>query len=134
MHLLRLAVEIEILDLDLGRTLDLLIVFRDRETAFLVDALRFRRPGDLRIDEDLRLLLVVLLGKVHGDDTDRLADLDRRQPDAGRVVHRLEHLFDQLADAVVDLRHRLGHLPKTLVGESDDFAQGHAPRCKGWRP
>ena len=51
---------------------------------------------------------LVLLGEVDGHDALRLAELDRGKPDAGRVVHGLEHLLDQLADGGVDLGDRLG--------------------------
>ena len=57
LDLARLAVEVEIFDLHLRRPLDLLVIFRDRQAALLVGRLLFRRPGDLRIDEDLRLVL-----------------------------------------------------------------------------
>ena len=68
---------------------------------------------------------LVLLGEVHGHDALRHADLDRRQPDAGRVVHGLEHVLDQRADLGVDLLDRLGDEPQPLVGQDEDVAQRH---------
>ena len=41
---------------------------------------------------------LVLLGEIHGDQPQRLRDLDRGEPDAGRVVHGLEHVVGKLAD------------------------------------
>src|SRR5438876_8863207 len=46
---------------------DLLVEFRDRQAALLVGRLLLRGPKDLRIDEDQRLLRLVLLGEVQGD-------------------------------------------------------------------
>ncbi len=63
----------------------------------------------------------------------RRADLDGGKPDAGRVVHGLEHVLDQLADVRGDLLHRFGDQPQSLVGQNDDFAQRHGGRCKGSR-
>jgi hypothetical protein len=60
--LVRLSLEIEIVHLDASRTLDLFVIFRDRQAAFLIDAFLFRAPDDFRIDEDLRLRRLVLLG------------------------------------------------------------------------
>ena len=39
-----------------------------------------------------------LLGEIHGDQPQRLRDLDRGKPDAGRVIHGLEHVVGELAD------------------------------------
>src|ERR1041384_742755 len=51
--LLLVAGEIHEADFHFARPLHLLVVLRDREAAFLVSALLFRRPYDLRIDEHL---------------------------------------------------------------------------------
>ena len=110
----------------LGRPLDVLVIFRDGEAAFLVQVHLFRRPGDLRIDEHLRRFLVVLFREVHGHEAQRLADLDRRQPDAGRVIHRLEHVIGERANGGVHRRHRFGDEAELLVGQDEDVAQGHA--------
>ena len=101
----RVALRIEVTHLHPRRPLHLLVIFRDRQAALLVGALFLRRPDHLRIDEDQRLLRLVLLGEVHGDDPQRHADLDRGEPDAGRVVHGLEHVLDQLADLVIHAFH-----------------------------
>ncbi len=87
------------LTLTCGRPLDLLVIFRDRQAAFFVFRSLFRLPDDLRIDEHLGLVIILLLRQIHGDDALGDADLDRRKPDAGRVVHGLEQVIDQLADS-----------------------------------
>ena len=56
-------------------------------------------------------------------------DLDRRKPDAGRVVHGLEHVVGQLCGSPRDLFDRFGHKTQLLVGQDDDFSQSHKP----WR-
>ena len=90
-----LAVEIEVADLHLGGPLDLLVVFRDRQAALLVGGLLLGRPDDLRIDDHLRLARLVLAGEVERDHALRHADLDRREPDPGGVVHGVEHVGDE---------------------------------------
>src|SRR5689334_13494412 len=86
LHLLLSALKVEILDPHLRRPLDLLVELRDREAAFLVDRLLLRFPQDFRIDEDARLLLLVLLlGEIHGHDPARYADLNGGKSNAGRV-------------------------------------------------
>ena len=57
---------------------------------------------------------------------ERLGDLDRSEPDAGRVVHGLEHVVDQLPDLRRDLVDRFGHEPEPPVRQDDDFLEGHA--------
>ena len=126
LDLVRLAVEVEIFDAHRRRPLDFLVVFRDRQAAFLVGRLLVRFPDDFRIDEDLRRLRIVLLGEVHGDHALRHADLDGGKPDAGRRVHGLEHVVDQLAQRLVDRLHRLGFQPQPLVGDDEDVADRHA--------
>jgi hypothetical protein len=44
------------------------------------------------------------------DEADRLADLDRGEADARRVVHRLQHVVGELADFRRDLADRRGNL------------------------
>ena len=113
------------------RPLDLLVIFRDRQAAFLVGRLLVRLPGHFRIDEDLRRLRLVLLGEVHGDHALRHADLDGGKPDAGRRIHGLEHVVDQRAQRLVDRRHRLGFEPQPLVGEDEDVAHRHGRDVRG---
>ena len=62
------------------------------QAAFLID-LFARLVGDLRIDEDLRLVLLF----THIDDHEALVHvhLASSQADARRVVHGLEHVIQQ---------------------------------------
>src|SRR4051812_2301340 len=129
LDLVGLAVEVEILEPHLGGALDILVDFRDRQAAFLVDRRLVRGPYDLRIDEHARLGLAFLLGKVHGEDALRHPDLDRGEPDAGRVIHGFEHVLDQGLDVGRDLADRLGDQPQPLVGKDDDIAPCHEGRC-----
>ena len=42
------------------------------------------------------------------------------EPDAGRLVHGLGHVGDQLADFVVDLRHRCGDRVQAGIGVAEN--------------
>ena len=53
------------------------------------------------------------------------ADLDRGEADAGRLVHRLEHVGDERLQLRVERLHRLGDLPEDGVGRLVDAANGH---------
>jgi hypothetical protein len=64
-------------------------------------------PGDLRVDQHQRL--VALLGGVDHDHALVHVDLGGGQADAVGVVHGLQHVGDQGADARIDALHRLGH-------------------------
>src|SRR3954464_4194182 len=127
--LVHLAVQIHVAHAHLRGTLDLLVIFGDREAAFLVDRQVLRGGDDFRIDEDARLGLglavLVGLGEVHGDQPQRPRDLNRREPDAGRVVHGLEHVVGKLSYLRRDLLDRLGDQTQLLVGQDDDFSEGH---------
>ena len=52
----------------------------------------------------------------------RLRDLDRRKPDAGRVVHGLEHVVGEPAHLRRHLVDGFGHEPQLLVRQDDDFS------------
>ena len=101
--LVLLAVEVEILDLHLAWPFDLLVILRDRQAAFLVFGHLVRFPDNRGIDEHMWPVIVFLLRQIHRDDAFGDADLDRREPDAGRLVHGLEQVIDQFADTRVDL-------------------------------
>src|SRR6476659_3161930 len=81
LDLLRLQVEIEKFHFDGLRPLDLLVVFRDRQTALFVSRLLVRRPDHFGINEDLWLLWLVLLGEVHRDHTPWDPNLNRSKAD-----------------------------------------------------
>jgi hypothetical protein len=64
-------------------------------------------------------------GLIHGDHALRDANLHRSKPDAGRGVHRLEHVVDERAQFLVEARDRLRAEPQFLVGDDEDVAEGH---------
>jgi len=63
----------------------------------------------------------------HVDDDDALVHvhLCGGQADAFGLVHGLEHVVDQLANAVVHDGHGLGHLVKAGIWKGEDGQQGH---------
>ena len=70
-------------------------------------------------------ILVLRLLEVDHQQPDRNADLHRREADAGRLVHRLEHVGDERLQLVVERLHRLGDLPEDGIGGLIDAANGH---------
>src|SRR5260370_23736211 len=132
--LMHLAVEIGEAKAHLGRPLHFLVIFRDRQAAFLVNRGFFRRRQNFRIDEDPRprpaLAVFVPLGEIHGDQPQRLRHLDRREPDSGRGVHGLEHVVGEPAHLRRDFFDSFGDEPQLLVGEDDDFSECHGARFK----
>ena len=122
-----LAIEVEKFHLHARRPFDVLVDFRDRQAAFLVNGHFLRGPGDFRIDEDPRFRLAFFLGDIHGHDAFGDADLDRREPNSRRVVHGLKHVLDQLADFRRDLADRGRFGAQFGVGEDDERSQWHAP-------
>ena len=93
---------------DVG-ALDLGILVGDRQAALVVGLARVGAVQDFGVDEDVRALdrrplflaFVDRLRVLQVDDQQppRDADLDRGKADAGRFVHRLEHVGDQRAAA-----------------------------------
>ncbi len=53
-------------------------------------------------------LFVLTARDIEDDDAFRHGDLDRREADARRVVHRLEHIVHQSEDVFIDGRDGLG--------------------------
>src|SRR6478736_5908186 len=104
---LRLQVEIEKFHFDGLRPLDLLVVFRDRQTALFVSGFLVGCPNHLWIDEDLRFLRLVFLGEIYCDHAPRDANLNGGKTDTGRRVHRLEHVLDERTQRMADLNARV---------------------------
>ncbi|MNF10331.1 hypothetical protein D3C80_2112430 [compost metagenome] len=52
-------------------------------------------------------------------------DLGRGKANARGFVHGFKHVIDQLADAVVDFRHRFGEGTKARVREFENVQNGH---------
>ena len=124
-HFLHLAITVEVAHAHAAGPLDVTVIIGDRQAAFLVDIQLFRRPDNLRIGDEQGLRLLVLAR--HVEDQNALGDrhLDRRQPDAGRVVHGLHHVVHELAHRRVDMRHRLGNQLEARIGYLDDGQDGH---------
>src|SRR5271165_3619077 len=136
-HLALLAVAVEGADANGGGALDLGVIFGDRQAALLVGRALVRSPKDLGVDEDLRRRGLLLLGDVDDEQADRLGDLDRREPDARRVVHRLDHVVDEPRQRRVDTLDRLADQAELGVGQGDDVTKGHEgkePFGRLWRP
>src|SRR5262249_59901554 len=68
LDLLLVAGKIGVADAYLRRALDLLIIFRNRQTAFLVGRALLRCPDELRIDVDLRVSRLLPLCGIHCGD------------------------------------------------------------------
>jgi hypothetical protein len=123
----RLALAIEEADANPGGPLHLGIVVWDRQASLLVDGALVRGAEDFRVEEDLRGPGLALLGEVDDHQPDRLADLDRRQAYARRVVHRLQHVVDEPAQAVVEALDGFGDLAKHWIGQDYEGSDGHRP-------
>ena len=72
--------------------------------------------------------LVARFGGVDDDHALVHVDLRRGEADAFGGVHRLEHVVDELADALVDCRHRPGHCVQARIGVAKDVELGHLYR------
>src|SRR6266540_538880 len=117
----RLSLEIEIFHLHLRRTLDIVVIFRNRQTALLIGRLFLRGPNDLRIDENLRIPRFLLLGEVHGDHTLGRADLDRGEPDAGRDVQAADKQLVELARLQSETAVRIEAMRDMLAGRQAEL-------------
>jgi hypothetical protein len=108
-----------------GGPLDLGVIFRNAEAALFVGRALLGRPHDLGIDEHLRVRRFLLLRHVDHQEADRLGDLDRRQADAGRFMHGLDHVVDQAAQRIVDRFDLPADEAQLGVGQNDDRSLGH---------
>ena len=131
--LVLLAVAIEPACGDHCGALDLGILVGDRQTAFVIDRMLLGLRDDLRVDEYERPLhrfaaFFLRLLKVDHQQPLSHADLDRRQADAGRVVHRLEHVVDERLELVVESLDGGGNDAKPRVGRLDDGQDGHGAK------
>jgi len=66
-------------------------------TAFFAD--------DYRIDQDQLGSGLFLESHIYDGDSFRDADLRSRQPNAASRIHRLEHVFHQLFESVIEAGH-----------------------------
>jgi hypothetical protein len=122
-----LAVEILRLQTHALGALHLGLEVRHRQAAF-GPGHRSLPVHDLGIHEHQRVAIGILLGPlgVHHHQAHGLAHLRRREPDAGLVVHHLEHVPRQRADLVGERLDRRGDAPEPLVGKLEHLAVGHA--------
>jgi hypothetical protein len=100
-------------------------VLGHRQAALLVNGVLVRGLDDLGIGQHDRAGLDVLAVDVEHDDALQHADLRRGEPDAGRLVHRLQHVIHQLAHLGIDRGDRLGLLLETRIGRGEDGPNGH---------
>ena len=70
-------------------------------------------------------VLVVLAVDVEHDDALQRADLRRGEADAGRGVHRLQHVVHELAHLGVDRGDRQGLLLQARIGRGEDGQESH---------
>ena len=84
------------------------------QAAFFADLLFFAGPEDFRVDQ--HQLLVTVLRYINDDQTLMKVHLRCRQTNAIGLVHGLKHVFDLLADALIHLFYRFGHLVQTRIG------------------
>ena len=120
---------VEVAQLDLAGPPQFGELVGQRETAFLGHDLLVRRPDDLRVDQAERRAGLVLARDIDDDDALGHADLDRREPDARRVVHGLDHVVHQLAQIVVDPLDGFGLDLEARIGRDDDGQDRHGSDC-----
>src|SRR5690606_29551679 len=125
LELERLAVLVERPDLDPLGPLDELVQPRDGQTP-LLEALAAVRGEDFRVDEAARL--IAPLGHVDHDDALVNVDLRRSKADAGRGIHRLEHVLDQALHVVVDNCDALGAYSQPRIGILENWESRHCGR------
>ena len=136
-----LAIQILPARADARRAFDIGVDFGDREAAFGIDRVVFRRIEDHGVDEHPRLALdrlvrvrvpavrgaffrrgVLILGlEVDRQHPQRHADLHRSEPDPGGFVHRFEHIGDQRAQVVIERGDGRGDLLEAQIGNFEDF-------------
>ena len=115
----RLALAVQAPRHHLHVTLDLADVAGHGEAAFQADLLAL--PLD-HLGIDQRMQVGVGLDHHHPQPH---PDLGRRQPDARRGHHGVNHIVDQLADAAVDARHPLRLLAKDRRFLGQDGKDSH---------
>src|SRR5690606_6587675 len=124
------AVLVESADLGIGRPGDLPPVAGHRQASLL------ELPGPFGFHEfgvDHRSSSASV-ARVEHSDPQPDSDLGGRQSHAGGLVHRLDHVSDQLADLVVYLRHRLGRCPQYRIAERTNGEDRHGRRVPTWCP
>ena len=85
-----------------------------------------RTHPQFRIDDHAAPGRAVVVRVGVGEDPERHADLRCREADAGRGIHRLEHVGDESADLVGDLFDRRGGGVKDGIAHDANRQNGHA--------
>jgi hypothetical protein len=122
---LRLAVAIEIFGADLRGPFHIVPDVGNGKAAFLERRHFFRRPDDLRIDEDHGLALALRLRDVHHQHPFGNAHLDGGEPDAVCLIHGFDQVVGQPAHLVIDLFDGLGDGFQARIGRGKDGAYRH---------
>jgi hypothetical protein len=87
------------------------------------------------MEHDQELGRIPLLGGIGDEETVRAAHLIGGQPQAGRRVHRLHHVVDQLLEVAIEIGDTSRRLPqdRRAVGENPSRPHGVLRRAAGWR-
>jgi hypothetical protein len=123
--LLGLPLAVDIGHADLRRPFDLGGEIGNGKAALVMHPELFRAVEDLGIDHDERGLRRVVLGRVHHDQAAGHAELGRGKADARRVVHGLEHVFDEPLKLGVHALDGLRLLAQKGVGKDENGSDGH---------
>ena len=118
------ALDVNVAHIDDGWTLHLGGLFRDRQAAFFKNRGIFRAGDDFRIDHLVEFGRVIG-ATIHDDQTFRHIDLRRGEANAGRVIHRLDHVVEKPPDSVRHLGNRRRHLAQHRIGNADNGNQRH---------
>ncbi len=84
-----------------------------------------RALHDFGVDQEQGLRWLVLARRIEHHQTLQDPDLHGRETDAGRVVHGLHHVIEDVSNGRVDLRDRRRRHAELRIGKRDDAADGH---------
>lgn len=101
---------------DLFETLNIGGEIHDAQAALFVNLMAFMadNPG---IDQDQNLLFFILSAHINNNQLNGFTNLRRGKPYAGRVVHGLHHVFDQVFEVWGKISDRFGLPAKEGVGK-----------------
>ena len=116
-----LAIAVDVFDGATGRAFHIGIIFRNGKTTFLIDRRLIGKTDNFRIDQENRIgnrrwlffssasssatstssSSSARLAAIDGDHPQRHANLDTGKANARRVIHRLQHVIEQLAHFII---------------------------------